>query len=202
MRTRKWHRAIGLLMLAPFIGWAITGAIFFLKPGYSGAYEILQPKLYPLDGGLSLQADARWLETRSLKTVLGDHLLVRTSEGWLHMDPRSLNIKSPPDEKDIRLLVADAISSNQARYGQITNIDGNKAITDTGIQIILDWNRLSFAQRGPDTDRIDFLYKIHYLQWSGIPAIDKILGLLGITFVLLLSVLGARLFFGSKKIAA
>jgi hypothetical protein len=61
---------------------------------------------------------------------------------------------------------------------------------------------MSFQQRGPDTDRIDALYRIHYLQWTGVPAIDKVLGLAGIILVLALSALGVRLLFGSKRIAA
>jgi hypothetical protein len=59
----------------------------------------------------------------------------------------------------------------------------------------LDWNKLSLFQRGKDTDRIDLLYKIHYLQWTGIKPLDKVLGMLGILLVLALSALGARLLF-------
>lgn len=51
MKTRKLHRVIGLVMLLPLFGWAITGFIFFLKPGYEGAYELLQLKTYSVDGG-------------------------------------------------------------------------------------------------------------------------------------------------------
>jgi hypothetical protein len=63
------------------------------------------------------------------------------------------------------------------------------------VRVTIDWNRLALAQRGADTDRIDFFYKIHYLQWTGVAALDKALGGLGITLVLILSALGARLFF-------
>jgi hypothetical protein len=202
MKTRKWHRRMGLVMLAPFIGWAITGSIFSLKPGYAGAYEILQPRTYRLANDISVKPDPRWLEFRYLKTILGDHLLVRTAEGWSQLNPSDLIPKNPPEEDEIRLLVEDAIANNTARYGHINHVTGNQVITDTGVRITVDWGRMSFQQRGPDTDRIDALYRIHYLQWTGVSAIDKVLGLLGIILVIALSALGVRLFFGSKGIAA
>ena len=123
MKTRALHRVIGLVMLLPMTGWAITGAVFFLKPGYQGAYEILPVKTYLL------------------------------------------------------------------------SIEGEKITTDTGVKIEMDWNRLALSQRGKDTDRIDTLYKIHYLQWTGVKSVDNIIGALGIVLVLALSGLGARLFF-------
>ena len=90
MKTRALHRITGLLMLLPLTGWAITGAVFFLKPGYAGAYDLLQVKTYSLEPDISMQADPSWLEVRLLKTILGEHLLARTSKGWLHLDPLSL----------------------------------------------------------------------------------------------------------------
>ena len=79
MKTRKLHRVIGLVMLLPLFGWALTGFIFFVKPGYEGAYELLQPKTYPMgDEKIAVTPDASWLEFRCFKTILGNHLLVRT----------------------------------------------------------------------------------------------------------------------------
>jgi hypothetical protein len=195
MRTRALHRVTGLVMLLPLAGWAITGAVFFLKPGYADAYEPLQVKTYPLEPIIALQPDPSWLEVRVVKTILGEHLLARTSSGWLHLDPRSLQPKPEPSADEVRALVNDAVSANPARYGQIASIEGTKITTNTGIRIELDWNRLALTQRGKDTDRIDLLYKIHYLQWTGVNSIDKVLGALGIILVLVLSALGARLFF-------
>jgi hypothetical protein len=194
-KTRSLHRIIGLLMLLPFIGWAITGAIFFLKPGYAGAYDLLQVKTYPFESNTPIQINSSWLEVRYLKTILGEHLLVRTPEGWQHLEPQSLKPKPAPDEEETRTLLTDAFSSNPARYGQITNINGNNITTSTGVQAKLNWERMSLAQRGKDTDRIDFFYRIHYLQWTGIESVDKVFGGLGIAFILLLSLLGAILFF-------
>jgi hypothetical protein len=195
MKTRALHRVIGLVMLLPLTGWAVTGAVFFLKPGYGNAYELLQVKTYPLEPKFELQGDSSWLEVRLVKTILGEHLLARTSNGWVHLDPRSLERKPEPSIDEVRALVTDAVSANPARYGRISSIEGSTITTDTGVRIEFDWTRLTLAQRGKDTDRIDLLYKIHYLQWTGVNRLDKVLGGLGIILVLVLSALGARLFF-------
>jgi hypothetical protein len=135
------------------------------------------------------------LEVRYLKTILGNHLLVRTIDGWQHLDPQSLKPKPVPNEEEMRTLLNDAFSINPQRYGQIVAVEGSTIRTDTGVQAKLNWDRMSLTQRGKDTDRIDFFYKIHYLQWTGIESLDKILGGIGITLVLALSLLGTILFF-------
>lgn len=198
MTTRTLHRVIGLVMLLPFLGWAVTGAIFFIKPGYGGAYESLAVKTYPLDTSLAVDGNALWREARFVKTVLGEHLLVRTVKGsWRHLDPRSLDERPVPAEADLRTLISDAFVANPARYGRIVSMAGSVATTDTGVRVTLDWNRLSLSQRGPDTDRIDTLYKVHYLQWTSVAAVDKILGGVGLMLILVLSGLGVWLFFRS-----
>jgi hypothetical protein len=194
MTTRRLHRIIGLVMMLPLAAWAITGAVFFIKPGYAGAYDLLQVRTYPLESNLSIQSDPLWLEVRLVKTVLGDHLLARTASGWLNLDPHTLQPKSPPSAEQIKELITDAISGNP-RYGHVANIEASRIATDTGVRIELDWNRLSLTQRGTDTDRLDAFYKIHYLQWTGLKNVDKVLGAIGILLVLGLSLLGGLLFF-------
>ena len=195
MKARTLHRIIGLIMLLPFIGWAVTGAIFFLKPGYTGAYDLLQIKTYPLEIDTQIKANPSWFEARLIKTVLGEHLLVRTTEGAQHLDPQTLQQRTQPTEEEMRKLISEAFQMNPSRYGQITNISSNTATTDTGVRVTLNWERMTLAQRGTDTDRIDLFYKIHYLQWTGIQPLDKVLGAIGIGLILILSLLGARLFF-------
>jgi hypothetical protein len=198
MIVRKLHRLIGILMLLPLIGWCITGFVFFIKPGYEGAYELLQPKTYPLDGPLALTPDPSWLEVRYLRTVIGNHLLVRTAQGWRHLDPTTGTLKRKPTGDELRALMADAFSFNPARYGQITNVTDGTVTTNTDVRITLNWDRLSLHQTGKDTDRIDRLYKIHYLQWTGVKWVDRILGITGLTLVAILSVLGFMLGFNLK----
>src|SRR6185295_16198060 len=79
MRIRRLHRIIGIVLLLPFLGWAITGLIFFIKPGYEGAYEVLSPKTYSLDRAISISPDPSWLEFRYFRTILGEHLIARTN---------------------------------------------------------------------------------------------------------------------------
>lgn len=191
MTARKLHTIAGLTLLVPFAAWIVTALVFYLKPGYDGAYEFLQPKTYPL-AAEPLAPDSSWSEARLVRTVLGTHLLVRTGEGWTQRDPRTGRARPGPAPDEVRALVADAIAGKE-RYGAISTVDGDTVRTTMGIVITLDWDRLSLSQRGPDTDWIDLLYRIHYLQWSGHPAVDKVLGPAGLALVALLSGLGLRL---------
>src|SRR5215475_1556804 len=117
VKTRSLHRLLGIVMLLPFLGWATTGAIFFLKPGYAGAYDIPQVKTYPLTEHTQIKTDPTWLEMRLLKTALGEHLLVRNAEGWQHLDPVTRQPKAPPTEDEMRQLLGEALQSNPERYG-------------------------------------------------------------------------------------
>jgi hypothetical protein len=195
MKARTLHRVIGIILLLPFFGWALTGLVFFIKPGYEGAYEVLSPKTYPLERAVTVTPGPSWLEFRYFKTVLGEHLLVRTEKGWSHLNPADMRPKSTPTEDEIRSLLNDAFSANPRRYGSISRVSGDTASTDTGVEVTLDWKRLSLQQRGTDTDRIDLLYKVHYLQWTGVTIVDRVVGMTGIALVLALTVLGARLAF-------
>ena len=181
-------------MLLPFLGWAATGAVFFIKPGYAGAYESLAVRTYPLDDNLPVRIQA-WREARLVKTILGTHLLARTDAGWRNLNPATLQIEAVPSQDKLRLLFEDAFSANPDRYGRVATQTGTTARTTTGVEVTLEWTRLALQQRGRDTDRIDFLYRIHYLQWTGVKALDKILGLLGLVLIVTLSVLGLRLAF-------
>jgi PepSY-associated transmembrane protein len=194
MTLRRWHRLLGLVMLLPLCGWIVTGVIFFVKPGYAGAYDTPAPRTY---AGLTPASSAPKgaLEMRSLRTVLGDHLLVKTADGWTHYDPATLRPRQAPSPADVRRLLEDAVSDNKPRYGSIVSVDGLTAHTSTGVTIDLDWNTLSLQQRGTDTDRIDLFYRIHYLQWTGVKLLDRILGIAGLTLLLALTVLGFRLAF-------
>jgi hypothetical protein len=51
------------------------------------------------------------------------------------------------------------------------------------------------ARRQAISHRIDLLHRIHYLQWTGVRTLDKVLGLAGILLVIALSVLGVRIAF-------
>ena len=193
MKVRKLHRIIGVILLLPFLGWAATGLVFFLKPGYAGAYEILTPRTYPLTAAAGISPDPGWLEYRYFRTVLGEHLIARTANGWVHLNPNDKQPKSAPTRAEIERLLNDAFTVNPARYGEISEVKGLTAKTSTGVQVTIDWNNVTLQQRGRDTDRIDLLYRIHYLQWTGVKPIDRVVGFLGLTLVIVLTVLGAWL---------
>ena len=195
MTTRTVHRVIGIILLAPFVCWAVTGLIFFIKPGYAGAYEVLTPRLYPLNKPLLVSEEPNWLEVRYVRTILGDHLLVRTESGWMNLNANDKRPRPAVTDDETRKLVQDAISVNPNRYGHIVSVNNNTVTTDTGVLVTVDWNRMSLQQTGKDTKRIDTLYRLHYLQWTGIKSIDRILGITGITLVLVLTGLGACLAF-------
>jgi hypothetical protein len=195
LQARKLHRIIGLVLLIPFFGWALTGLVFFLKPGYERAYEILRVKTYPLATVAPIAPDPAWREIRYFRTILGDHLLVRTDKGWENLDPTTKQPRPIPQETQFKQLLGDAFSVNRARYGTVLTVRDEMATTNTGVEVTLDWNSMSLQQRGLDTNRIDRLYKIHYLQWTGVKSLDRVLGFLGIFLIMTLSVLGAWIAF-------
>lgn len=195
MRARKLHRIIGVVLLLPFFGWALTGIVFFFKPGYEGAYEIISLKFYPLSSQSSVVAQSDWLEMRLVKTILGEHLLVKRTDGWSNLDPITQQPKTPPSEAEFRSLLKDAFGANPTRYGEIVSVNGTTATTNTGVEVTLDWKRMSLQQKGTDTARIDWLYRIHYLQWTGYKTFDRVVGMIGILLVLTLTSLGAWLAF-------
>ena len=205
MTSRTLHRIIGVVLVLPMIGWAVTGFVFFLKPGYGGAYEALAVKTYPLERdepiglGVDAQAERRsWLEYRVFRTILGHHLLVRTEAGWRQLNPNTLQPVGAPSDEELKRLVTDAFTANPQRYGSITRVDNGVISTDTGVEVTLDWNRVSLQQKGRDTDRIDRLYKVHYLQWTGVKSIDRVLGFVGLSLVLVLTAFGVRLALGRR----
>jgi hypothetical protein len=196
----KIHRGFGIILFIPFLAWAVTGFIFFIKPGYNAAYETLAIKSYPLESQQPVNSHPDWLEYRVQRTILGTHLIAKTADGWVHLDPATMQPRSQPSNDDMRLLLNDAFTSNPERYGRVAAVSGDSAVTSTGINVIVDWTRMSLQQRGRDTDRIDLLYRIHYLQWTGNRKIDRILGLAGLAGVIILAVLGARLAFRASRV--
>ena len=156
---------------------------------------MLSPKTYPTETQLQITGEPGWQEFRYLRTILGDHLLVRTKAGWTQVDPDNHQQRTQPTENELRTLVKDAFSSNPVRYGEIASVRENVATTNTSVEVTLDWNRMSLQQKGADTDRIDLLYRIHYLQWTGVKSVDRVVGFVGIFLVLILTSLGAWMAF-------
>ena len=199
-----------MVLLLPFMAWSATGLFFLLRPAYEQAYELLAVKQYPLvspagetstpigpptQADFDLEPGADWKEFRWLRSVLGLHLLVHRDDGWVQLDPATLDERPWPGDEDLRRLVTDAMSQNPGRYGQIAVFEGRRMTTNTGVDITFDWNTLSYTQQGRDTRGIDQVYRIHYLEWTGIAAIDKVLGVTGLLLLMYMTVTGFRLIF-------
>jgi uncharacterized iron-regulated membrane protein len=195
MQIKRLHRILGLILLLPLLGWALTGLVFFIKPGYTEAYQPLLTKTYPIDKSWAIEPVEQWQDIRLVKTILGTHLLVTNGAETKHLTPSTLQLKAPPTSIQLTALIKDAISVNQDRYGNIVGIKNNTAFTNTGVEISLDWNTLKLSQRGQDTELIDLIYKVHYLQWTPFGAMNEILGFVGLIILIALTVFGAMLVF-------
>lgn len=191
--SRRIHRSIGWCLILPFTVWALTGLIFFIKPGYQAAFASLSVKTYPVKQVIHINPQPQWQEIKLLQSVLGLHLLVRDSDGWHQLNPDDLTLRPEPSETELELLIQDAIQLEAERYGKLLQPTGRGFITETGVQIQLDWPSLTLSQQGKDTDVINNLYKAHYLQWTGEKTLDQVLGILGLVLLLLSTFVGFRL---------
>ena len=180
-------------MLLPFIAWVITGVFFFIKPGYSEAYEKLVVQQYPTHHQTNLPYPNNWFEIRTFRSILGEHVLVKSESQWLHLDVHSFKPVNAPTPDNVKLLITDAIKNNVKRYGEVISVNGLSVLTSTGVNITLNWQKMSLQQKGNDTEFISVMYKIHYLQWTGIESIDKVMGVIGLILVLTLALLGITL---------
>lgn len=197
---RKVHTVVGLILLLPFLGWVLTGAVFLFKPGYDGAYEKINLKFYPVEHrNISLPENA-WLEIRLLKTVLGEHLLVKSDGEWQQLNTATFELRAKPSEQAQRQLLMEAISQNHERYGSLERREGDVFITSTGVELRLNWNTLTVHQMGNDTKLIKLLYKIHYLQWLGHEGANKVMGISGLFLLLVLALYGLLLYLRKRRI--
>ena len=143
IKSRKLHKITGLILVLPMLAWTITGLIFFIKPGYQGAYEQLSIKTYPLSASLVVIPKKEWREVRLIHSILGEHLLVKLDNKTVHLDPVSLAVKAIPSEQELKTLLRDAFIRNSERYGDILSVNGLSAKTTTGVEVKLDWANLT-----------------------------------------------------------
>jgi hypothetical protein len=109
MPTKRYHRILGIVLLLPLLGWALTGLVFFIKPGYSDAYQPLVIKTYPIDTSWTIDTAQQWQDLRLVKTILGTHLLVTTDGNTKHLNPYTLQVKTLPSSDQLTVLIEDAI---------------------------------------------------------------------------------------------
>ena len=190
MTTRKKHRLLGSIMLLPFIAWSLTGIFFLVRPAYEQAYSVLTPKTYAV-GEVSVSAEPNWEQLRVVRTILGQHLLVREEGTWRQLDPISLATRPVPETADLVSLVNDAIGQQADRYGELLPGESDPFRTSTGATIAVDWDSLSFYQQGVDTRWIDRIYNIHYLRWTVIASLDTAVGVFGLVLLLFMTLTGS-----------
>lgn len=192
------HAYLGLVLVLPLFVWAVTGFFFLIKPGYEDAYEQLNVTQQPFPGMIQLAPQPHWREIQVMQTMLGTHLLVTTTDGErMHLDPGTLQPRRLPTAKQLHQLFKEATAHNRERYGDLLNIDrvGDRLdmVTTTRMQVQLDWQTLRLQQRGEDTRFIDRLYRMHYLQWSPTPMVNRVLAALALLALLAMCFLGLRM---------
>ena len=140
-----------------------------------------------------------YLEVKQLHSPMGHHVLLRDSNGWRQVALAGKAYRDFPSQSDFEGLLNAVIAHNENRYGQVASIDGNNALTSTGVRLQLDWGAMRLSQQGSDTDWINTVYEIHYLRWTGNSFIDGALELLGLGLLVILAVLGLVLVVPKKE---
>ena len=193
MSWAKAHRWLAIVLVVLLAVWSVTGVLFHLKPGWSRAYDMLSAErggpLHPskLVALSTVGDDITGLEL--IDTALGPLYRVSTAQGTSLVDATNGSRRSPLSLADGRALVADAISRSPhaAAYGAFESADLRDAsvvIAYSGGQTIeVGRSDARISQRGGDTDRIDWLYRIHYLQWTGNKTFDRAFAIFGLALI-------------------
>lgn len=203
MRATVWrrvHRWLAIVLVIPLIIWSVTGLLFHLKPGWSRAYDLLdaeRPAQVHLDK-LVLPEGVTHVEVFS--TAIGPLARVTTPKGDELYDADTGTRRSPLPIDAAQALAVDAIARSHyaSTYGATTRVTSTEATVTIeladGPVVEVGRNDGRLSQRGPDTDRIDWLYRIHYLQLTGNKTFDKILALAGLALIWLVLIPGVVLF--------
>jgi hypothetical protein len=186
------HRVLGVVLVLPLLLWTVTGLVFLVKPGWSGAYEALSAfDERPVDLG-GLVPPARLGEPQATRidlvsTAIGPVYRMTLPGGETRIVEASSGVAlSPLTPQAGERIALDAASraSARERYGTV------KAVREEASAIAVDFEGgatvsvgrtdLALSQSGSDTALIDALYRMHYLQWTGVAALDRTLELAAI----------------------
>lgn len=96
------------------------------------------------------------------------------------------------------LLLRDAQTQWPERYGTSgvwlpAQSMGLRYQTDTHVVMQLHLDTLTITQSGVDTQWINRAYRWHYLQWTGVERIDRILALLGLALLVAMTLVGVQM---------
>jgi hypothetical protein len=67
------------------------------------------------------------------------------------------------------------------------------------VKVTLNWNNLKLSQTGQDTQLINLLYQVHYLQWTPYKELNQVLGIFGLILLISLTVLGVRIYIKQRS---
>ena len=205
MSWSKAHRWLAIVLVVLLGVWSITGLLFHIKPGWDRAYDQLTVerrdsalRLAELTGLQSL-GGAPLTRIELFDTAIGPLYRARTATGTQLYDAKTGQLRVL-DAAAARTLAADAIarSPHRASYGEIDDV----VLDDTtahiklsgGPRVELDLRDARVTQQGPDTARIDWLYRIHYLQWTGNRNVDRVLAMAGLALIWAVMIPGIVLF--------
>ena len=201
MSWSRVHRYLALVLVVPLIVWSATGLLFHLKPGWSRAYDMLdaeQPltstEVTPLSTVTATVPDVQRVEL--FGTVIGPLYRLSTKTGTTLVDATTGAKRSPLTEADARSLASDAVvhSREKAAYGEIAKTEVRADVVrftfSRGPIVEIGREDARISQHGADTDRINWLYRIHYLQWTGKKTLDRVLAGVGLALIWLVMIPG------------
>ncbi|MGE0545630.1 MAG: PepSY domain-containing protein [Kofleriaceae bacterium] len=186
------HRWLAIVLVVPLVTWSITGLLFHLKPGWDRAYDmprVERPGVVATAGLAPLTSiEVNVQKVELFDSALGPLYRVTTANGTELFDARTAKRRSPLSAEDANLLVRDAVerSPHRAEYGALldsASTDGELTARFERATVTVDRKTARLSQRGDDTDRIDWLYRIHYLQWTNNPAIDRVIAIGGLIWI-------------------
>jgi uncharacterized iron-regulated membrane protein len=198
------HRWLAIVLVILLVAWTVTGLLFHLKPGWDGAYDRLS--IERRSGGLAREALATTLpgvpfdKLEYFNTAIGPLYRLQTADGLQLFDAVTGAKRSPLDETACKTLALDAVSrsSFKGRYGEVASVESDKDTVYVrfrgGAVVEVDRTVASVYQHGGDTGRIDWLYRVHYLQWTGNATVDKGIVVAGLLLVWAVMIPGIVLF--------
>jgi hypothetical protein len=218
---RAAHRVAGLALVVPLVLWTVTGLLFHVKPGWNEAYESLAaPPPGPLPWERVVFSPAA-VKARGLldpgPVALAPHPSGLVAYFGLRegrpaaVDGTSGDAIPLASEDASRAFAVAAISASRhaASYGTVVSagpaehrsaLTGavNPALlfrTSGGKRVLVDRITGEVSQSGDLNERIDLLYRVHYLQWTPWKPVNAGLVLAAMLLVLLAAASGTRLAF-------
>jgi uncharacterized iron-regulated membrane protein len=202
------HRWLAIALVALLVVWSVTGVLFHLKPGWDRAYDQLaveRPgplKLAAIVPSSSIEAaleGAAIARVTLFDSQIGPLYRVSTAAGTELVDATTGKKRSPLTVPEAESLIADAVSRSphRAAYGSPTATHTDERTVKVDFKdatVTLGRSDARISQHAESTGRIDWLYRIHYLQWTGNKTIDRAFAVLGLALIWAVMIPGILLF--------